>query len=393
MRNWPEFLENWQIVFYAGGVVIGFFLAGFLPMDLFGPLAIKIILPVLLFVTFLQIPVSEILKGFRKRRFIVALLVGNFIFIPVFVLLVVAISEFFLSKIYSHIYDDWELFDFIFLMAFIPLCAPCVDYVVSFCRVAKGDSASLTAALPVLLLVQFIIFMCSMFLTNLGDHSVSDGYGTSLKYLFDILPIMILPILFASLLQWGSKHKKAINHATDFMKHSVVVITALTLMFIASYAVSEILSKLHIRYYFYDFFDQILYPKDGGEYITEEKIKTLFPIDNSNELLKGLYAYLNIAFFYALYACCAPFIGIFTAKVFKLPESQTIAVIFSLSTRNSLVILPWLLFMFSKSVEGQIAVVILTQTCIELIAEIFYVRLIPRYVKKQFGCQEIRLDR
>lgn len=82
-----------------------------------------------------------------------------------------------------------------------------------------------------------------------------------------------------------------------------------------------------------------------------------------------------------------------TAKIFKLAQPQAIAVIFSLSTRNSLVILPWLLFMFSKSVEGQIAVVILTQTCIELIAEIFYVQLIPRYVKKHFGCQETELER
>lgn len=379
-RNWPEFFEDKQIVFYVGGIASGVVLAGFLPMDVFGSLAIKFILPILLFVTFLQIPVSAILKGFGKRRFIAALLIGNFIFIPMFVLLAVGLSEFFLSKIYSHIYDDLELIGFVFLMAFIPLCAPCVDYVVSFCRVAKGDAASLTAALPVLLLVQFIVFMCCMFLTNLGELSIKDGYENLIKFFFDILPIMILPILFASLLQWGSQRHKAIHQTTEFMKHCIVIITALTLMFIASYAVSEILAKLHIRYYFYAYFNNNLYPEDGGENITGEQ-------------LKGLYAYLNIVFFYTLFACCAPFIGMLTAKLFKLAKPQAIAVIFSLSTRNSLVILPWLLFMFSKFLGGQIAVVILTQTCIELIAEIFYVRLIPRYVKKQFGCQETRLER
>lgn len=251
-RNWPEFFEDKQIVFYAGGIVVGGVFACFLPMGLFASLAIKIILPILLFVTFLQIPVSAILNGFRKTQFITALLVGNFIFVPVFVVLVVGLSEFSLSQMYPHIYDDWKLTGFVLLMASIPLCAPCVDYVVSFCRVTKGDAASLTAALPVLLFVQFVIFMCSMFLTNLGDHSVSDGYGTSLKFLFDILPIRILPISCASLLQLGSKRNKRIHHATDLMKHSVVLVTALTLMFIASYAVSEILEKLHIRYYFFE---------------------------------------------------------------------------------------------------------------------------------------------
>ena len=389
-RNWPEFFEDKQIVFYAGGIVVGGVFACFLPMGLFASLAIKIILPILLFVTFLQIPVSAILKGFRKTQFITALLVGNFIFVPVFVVLVVGLSEFSFSQMYPHIYGDWKLTGFVLLMASIPLCAPCVDYVVSFCRVAKGDAASLTAALPVLLFVQFVIFMCSMFLTNLGDHSVSDGYGTSLKFLFDILPIMILPISCASLLQLGSKRNKTIHHATDLMKHSVVLVTALTLMFIASYAVSEILEKLHIRYYF---FEDIFFSGNGSAYIAEEDLNTLSQKQKSNNELASFYAYLNIAFFYAFYACSAPFIGMLTAKIFKLAQPQAIAVIFSLSTRNSLVILPWLLFMFSKSVEGQIAVVILTQTCIELIAEIFYVKLIPRYVKKHFGCQETELER
>lgn len=92
--------------------------------------------------------------------------------------------------------------------------------------------------------------------------------------------------------------------------------------------------------------------------------------------------------FYGIYGCLAPFIGLLAAKLLRLHEKQAIAVSFSVSTRNSLVLLPLLLFITPASAQNLVALVILTQTCVELVAEVFYVRLIPLFAKKHFGHQE-----
>ena len=153
-RDWFVFLEKHQIKFYflaiLGGTAIGYLFR----VASSANEVLNFILPVLLFVTFLQVPVSSVIDNLGNKRFVAALLVGNFVFIPILValLLLIGAGLFFQLSDPSHSPYEQSLQAPYLAFAFygmILLCAPCVDYVVSFCRLAKGDSSSLTAALPV----------------------------------------------------------------------------------------------------------------------------------------------------------------------------------------------------------------------------------------------------
>jgi ACR3 family arsenite efflux pump ArsB len=79
---------------------------------------------------------------------------------------------------------------------------------------------------------------------------------------------------------------------------------------------------------------------------------------------------------YLAFAVLAPVLGWTSASVLRLPPRQKLAAAFSTSTRNSLVVLP-----LGLAIPGAIPVlpaVIVTQTLIELMAELVYVKIARR---------------
>jgi ACR3 family arsenite transporter len=79
---------------------------------------------------------------------------------------------------------------------------------------------------------------------------------------------------------------------------------------------------------------------------------------------------------YIAFAILAPLIGWFVARMFRLDTPAARSVAFSASTRNSLVVLP-----LAFAVPGAVPVlpaIIVTQTLVELVSELIYVRLIPK---------------
>ena len=83
--HWADFFDQYQISFYVSAILFGGLCAYFLSMNYLGLSAVEFVLPILLFVTFLQVPAAEIPRGLKSGRFIAALIVGNFIFIPIVV--------------------------------------------------------------------------------------------------------------------------------------------------------------------------------------------------------------------------------------------------------------------------------------------------------------------
>lgn len=79
--------------------------------------AINPALAFMLFVTFLQVPLPDIGRGFREMRFLCALLAGNFIAVPVLVFLLLQLAI-----------DDALLR----LGILMVLLTPCIDYVITF---------------------------------------------------------------------------------------------------------------------------------------------------------------------------------------------------------------------------------------------------------------------
>jgi arsenite transporter len=79
---------------------------------------------------------------------------------------------------------------------------------------------------------------------------------------------------------------------------------------------------------------------------------------------------------FVAFAVIAPIMGWSMARLFRLETPAGRAVAFSAGTRNSLVILP-----LALAVPGAIPLlpaVIITQTMIELLSELLYIRLIPK---------------
>jgi arsenite transporter len=79
---------------------------------------------------------------------------------------------------------------------------------------------------------------------------------------------------------------------------------------------------------------------------------------------------------YVAFAVIAPLLGWIVARLLRLEAAAGRAVAFSAGTRNSLVVLP-----LALAVPGAIPVlpaVIVTQTMVELLSELIYIRLIPK---------------
>ena len=80
-----ELLESRQVVIYFGAVALGV-LAGLLIPGVEGlEPAINPALALMLFVTFLQVPLTELRRAWSNMRFLGALLLANFVAVPVLV--------------------------------------------------------------------------------------------------------------------------------------------------------------------------------------------------------------------------------------------------------------------------------------------------------------------
>jgi ACR3 family arsenite efflux pump ArsB len=76
--------------------------------------------------------------------------------------------------------------------------------------------------------------------------------------------------------------------------------------------------------------------------------------------------------FYAGFLVVMAFVGLAVAKVFRLDTPAGRAIVFTGATRNSLVVLPLALALPVNPV------VVVTQTLVEVIGMVIYVRVVPR---------------
>jgi ACR3 family arsenite efflux pump ArsB len=85
---------------------------------------------------------------------------------------------------------------------------------------------------------------------------------------------------------------------------------------------------------------------------------------------------LSVVPIYIVFAILAPLIGWSIARVLQLHAPAGRAIAFSAATRNSLVILP-----LGLAIPGAVPVlpaIIVTQTLIELLSELVYIRVMPK---------------
>src|SRR5690606_16184455 len=134
---------------------------------------------VLMYAMFLQIPFLDIRQGLRDRRFMAALLIANFLLIP---LLVWAMT----SGLVNH--------TAILIGAFLVLLTPCIDYVVVFTHIGKGDSRLTLAATPVLLLLQLVLLPIYLAFMLGGKSAVVISIT---PFIEAFLVLIVLPLVLA----------------------------------------------------------------------------------------------------------------------------------------------------------------------------------------------------
>ncbi|WP_163271070.1 arsenic resistance protein [Chelativorans alearense] len=307
-------LDKRQVAIYLGAILIGVFASFGVPNAGTLEVAINPALAFMLFVTFLQVPLAELGSALRNTRFLGALLATNFLVMPV------------LTAILVQFLPDEPMLR---LAVLFVLLTPCVDYVVTFTHLRRGDARLLLAATPALLLLQMVLLPVYLRMLLGGDAS---GLVHPEPFIHAFLWLIAVPLLLAAGLQLWAARSPAGKRISTALGLLPVPATALVLFLVLAAVMPQI-----------------------GD---------------------AAGAALTAAPIYMAYAVVAPMFGWLVARAAGLDDGGTPAVAFSAATRNSLVILP-LAFAVPGGVPFVPAVVV-TQTIIELVSELVYVRWIPR---------------
>ena len=272
---------------------------------------------VLMYAMFLQIPFLELRQGLGNKRFLSALLLANFILVP---LLVWALTRGLVER------------PALLVGALLVLLTPCIDYVVVFTHIGKGDSRLMLAATPVLLLVQLALLpvYLGLMLGAQSDVVVAAGPFVEAFLLLIVVP-MVLAVLTTSL----AKKSAIVGAWNNGWAWLPVPAMALVLLVVIGSQITSVVRD----------------------------IRLLVPV---------LPVYVD-------FLVLAPLMGMLASRVFALPAATARAVTFSASTRNSLVVLP-LALALPEEVRGLAATAVILQTLVELIGELLYIRLIPALV-------------
>ncbi|MCS6970559.1 MAG: arsenic resistance protein [Planctomycetota bacterium] len=137
-----EGLERAQGGIYLAALLAGALLGGLWPAAApFAAAALWPALALLLAAIFVQVPLLAVAAAWRQRRLLAALLLGNFLVLP---LAVIALA--------APLADPA-----LRLGVLLVLLPPCTDWFISFCRQGGGDTAAAIAVAPLLLLVQLLL--------------------------------------------------------------------------------------------------------------------------------------------------------------------------------------------------------------------------------------------
>ncbi|OII61441.1 arsenic resistance protein [Streptomyces sp. CC53] len=308
-------MERHQVAVYVGAMAAGAVVGWVAPAA--GPgleHAINPVLAALLYVTFLQVPAAELVTSLRAGRFLAAALVVNFVVVP----LVVAAMFVFLP-------DDQA----VRLGVLLVLLAPCVDYVIVFSGLAGGSSQRLLAATPLLLLAQMVLLPGFLFLFMGSDLADVVEVG---PFVEAFVVLIVIPLALAWLTQAWAARRTGGQKVADAMGTTMVPLMAATLLTV----VASQVPKLN------DSFSDVA----------------------------------RVVPFYVIFLVVMAFAGVAVARVFRLDVPAGRAIVFTGATRNSLVVLPLALALPDQLAIA--AVVVVTQTLVEVVGMVIYVRAVPR---------------
>lgn len=310
-------VEQHQVWIYLAAIVAGLTLGGIAPgaVTTFGS-ALWPALGLLLYATFTQVPLTHLPDAFRDARFMAAVLIGNFVLVPLLV---------------------WALLVFmpdepaIRLGVLLVLLVPCTDWFITFTHLGGGDTRRAIAATPVNLLVQIVLlpvylwlFMGNAFLEILTAYR----FGT----VFFVL--IVAPLLAAWATERWVERRPGRETIVERIGWYPVPLLGLVVFLIAASQVQAVIGAL-------PFLPDVL----------------------------GVF----VAFLVA-----AALTGVGLARLFQLPVGSARALIYSLGTRNSFVVLPLALALNEPWTTATIVIVF--QSLVELFGMVAYLWVVPRWL-------------
>ncbi|EYT49249.1 hypothetical protein [Kocuria sp. UCD-OTCP] len=309
--------ERHQVAVYlvtiAAAVLVGWTVPG---APALAP-AITPVLGLLLFATFLAVPFAALGRAFADLRFLAALLVVNFLVVPVVVL---GLSR----PVAGH--------EALLLGVLLVLLAPCVDYVIVFTGLAGGAADRLLAAAPLLMLAQMLLLPAYLLLLA-GPEAVALVELGPFVEAFVLL--ILLPLAAAAAVQRAASRSAAARRLESATGAAMVPLMALTLFTVIASQVRGV-----------------------------------------GEQLPHLAAVVPL---YAGFLVLMVPIGILAARLARLDVPVSRALVFGGVTRNSLVVLPLALALPERLALTPFVVV--TQTLVELVGMVVLVRLVPALVR------------
>ena len=311
----PAALERHQASIYLASVAAALLL-GLLGLPP-APALIDPALVLMMFATFLQVPLVSLGRAFAQGRFLAALLLVNFVLVPLLV-----------WAMLPWLPED-PLWRFGVLLV---LLAPCIDYVVAFAHLGRADARLLLAATPWLLGGQMLLLPVYLGLLLGGEGAVLLRPG---PFVQAFLLLIVLPLLLAALLQFAAARRPGAARWQARLGWLPVPATALVLFVVVASVAPFLASAADVAW--------------------------------------------RVAPLYLAFAVMAPWLGWWTGRAAGLPPPASRALAFSGATRNSLVVLP--LALAVPGAMPALPVIVVTQTLIELLAELAYVRWLPRLGK------------
>ncbi|ASS74220.1 arsenic resistance protein [Tumebacillus algifaecis] len=315
-----EKLEQNQIWLYVMILVLAAGLGLFAPklmLALDNHILISVVIAVLMYGMFTQIPFVSIKESFGNRRFLLAILTANYIAVPIVVWLL------------SHFLPQQAP---VLLGVYLVLLTPCIDYVIVFTHLGRGNEKLMLLSTPVLFVTQMLLLPVYLwiFMGNKASEVVNPG-----PFIEAFLIIIVLPLLLAIGTQLFSKNNRSGQVLLDASAWIPVPLMALTLFIVVASQIGKLSAYWDL-------------------------------------LIKVVPIY--IAFMFIM-----PFISRFIVKWLRLDVRSGRAVIFSAGTRNSLVVLP-LALALPENWSTLVAAIIVTQTIVELAGELIYVRIVPNLI-------------
>lgn len=279
---------------------------------------ISFVIAILMYSMFSQIPFTALRESFANRRFVGALLTVNYVAVPIVVWLLTMLLP-------EH--------PPLLLGVYLVLLTPCIDYVIVFTALGRGNEKLMLISTPILFITQMLLL--PLYLWLFIGKEASRIVEVS-PFLEAFLVLIVIPLVIAISLQLFAKKSQVGDRLIHLSAWLPVPFMALTLFVV----VASQIGKLSASF---------------------EWIIKVIPI-------------------YILFMVIMPILSKFIGKTFKLDSKSGRALVFSGSTRNSLVVLP-LALALPENINTLVAAIIVTQTMVEIIGEIIYICVVPSLIK------------